>query len=519
MFDKPTYEELEQRVRELEKAESECGLEELYRALSAEVLLILNESADFESSIKRVLAGVKQTTGCDAVGLRLHNGEDFPYFLQDGFSDDFLLTENSLLERDRRGEICRNIDGKVRLECTCGLVISGKVDHSNPLFTPGGSAWTNDSFPFLNLPEANDPRHHPRNQCIHKGYASVALIPIRSKGNIVGLLQVNAHKEGLFTPAAIHALERIASDIGGALLRKQTEEALRERVKELNCLQAVSELIEREHSLDKIFQECVNVMVNGWGHPEIVSARITFEDRQYQTSNFRETSWRQSANLKVMGQTVGMFDLWYLEERPIRDEGPFSTEEKNLLNMVVERLGRVVESLQAEERIHQMAYYDSLTGLPNRELFSDRLGIALAHARRNQQRVAVAMLDLDNFKDVNDTLGHDVGDLVLKAAAERLSAVLRESDTVARFGGDEFVLVIPDMKEVDDVIPVARKIVESFRKPFLIGAHQLFVTTSIGIAVYPDDGMQENILLKNADSAMYQAKQTGRNRYQSYNKG
>ena len=174
---------------------------------------------------------------------------------------------------------------------------------------------------------------------------------------------------------------------------------------------------------------------------------------------------------------------------------------------------------QAEEKIHQMAYYDSLTGLPNRQLFSDRLAVALTHARRNHRRVAVAMFDLDNFKDVNDNLGHDVGDLLLKAAAERLSAALRESDTVARFGGDEFVLVLPDLKQADDVIPAVRKIVESFREPFLIGAHQLFVTTSIGIAVHPDDGTQENILLKNADSAMYQAKQTGRNRYQIYNKG
>ncbi|MFO8089259.1 MAG: PAS domain S-box protein [Desulfatiglandaceae bacterium] len=179
----------------------------------------------------------------------------------------------------------------------------------------------------------------------------------------------------------------------------------------------------------------------------------------------------------------------------------------------------ITDRKRAEEKIHQMAYYDPLTRLPNRELLSDRLAVALAHARRKRRRVAVAMIDLDNFKDVNDNLGHDIGDLLLKAAAERLNAALRESDTVARFGGDEFVLVIPDLKEADDVIPVARKIVESFRKPFLIGAHQLLVTTSIGIAVYPDDRTKENILLKNADSAMYQAKQTGRNRYQIYNKG
>ena len=176
----------------------------------------------------------------------------------------------------------------------------------------------------------------------------------------------------------------------------------------------------------------------------------------------------------------------------------------------------ITERKQSEEKIQQMVYHDSLTGLPNRKLFSDRLGIALTHAQRNQKEVGIAMLDLDHFKGVNDTLGHDVGDLLLKAAAERLSAELRKGDTVARFGGDEFLLILPDLEVIEDAIQVAQKIVDSFRKPFLIDTHQLIVTTSIGIAVYPQDGTKEDILLKNADKAMYQAKQTGRARYQLY---
>jgi len=178
----------------------------------------------------------------------------------------------------------------------------------------------------------------------------------------------------------------------------------------------------------------------------------------------------------------------------------------------------ISERKQAEETIRQMAYHDSLTGLPNRKLFSDRLGIAMAQAGRSQTNVAVIMLDLDNFKDTNDTLGHDAGDLLLKTAAERLNAAMRKSDTIARFGGDEFVLLLPELKGIEDATRVAQKIVESFRKPFLINTHQLTVTVSIGIAVYPDDGTDEASLLKNADIAMYQAKHAGRDRYQVFEK-
>ncbi len=201
-----------------------------------------------------------------------------------------------------------------------------------------------------------------------------------------------------------------------------------------------------------------------------------------------------------------------------------------LLNarQIVRRMGKeriillaiedITERKKYEEKIQQMAFHDSLTGLPNRKLFSDRLGIVLAQAKRNKKEVGIVMLDLDNFKDVNDTLGHDVGDILLKAVAERLSGTLRKSDTVARFGGDEFVLIFPDMKVREEAIPFVQKIIDRFHKPFLIDNHQLIVTTSIGITVYPNDGMDEKVLMKNADIAMYQAKQAGRARYQLYKK-
>jgi diguanylate cyclase (GGDEF)-like protein len=171
---------------------------------------------------------------------------------------------------------------------------------------------------------------------------------------------------------------------------------------------------------------------------------------------------------------------------------------------------------RTEEIIHQMAYQDSLTGLPNRKLFSDRLDIALAHAQRNQNKVVVAMIDLDNFKKINDTLGHIAGDLFLKATAEQLDAALRKGDTVAHFGGDEFLLILPDLKVIEDAIQVAQKIVDNSFKPLVIDTHQFVVTMSIGIAVYPHDGIDEGTLVKNADIAMYQAKQAGGSQYRLY---
>jgi len=199
-----------------------------YRAMGVEVLDILNEPRALPDAIQRIVGMLKTRTGFDAVGLRLQDGEDFPYSAQDGFSKTFLLTENTLIERDKEGGVCRDKNGSVCLECTCGLVVSGKTDATSPLFTRGGSCWTNDSFQLLDLPGDQDPRHHPRNQCIHDGYASIALIPIRAKDKIVGLLHFTDRRKGRFNLELVELLEGIASRIGEALLRKQAETELKE---------------------------------------------------------------------------------------------------------------------------------------------------------------------------------------------------------------------------------------------------------------------------------------------------
>jgi PAS domain S-box-containing protein len=207
---------------------SEHKLAETYREMGREVLQILNEPGDFQDSIRCVLAAFKTRTGVDAVGIRLQEGDDFPYLTQEGFPKDFLLTENTLIERAADGTALRDKDGNVRLECTCGLVISGKTDQAHPLFTSGGSFWINDSFPLLDLPLDQDPRFHPRNECMHHGYASMALVPIRNKDRIVGMIHLNDRRKGRFTFETIEILEGIASHIGEALMRNRNEEALRE---------------------------------------------------------------------------------------------------------------------------------------------------------------------------------------------------------------------------------------------------------------------------------------------------
>ena len=172
---------------------------------------------------------------------------------------------------------------------------------------------------------------------------------------------------------------------------------------------------------------------------------------------------------------------------------------------------------EMEEKIKRLAYHDSLTGLPNRMLLSDRLNMAKILSDRNRKKLALMMLDIDKFKEINDTLGHHIGDLLLQVVAEKLTGILRKEDTVARFGGDEFVLVLPDQKDVQTALNVARKIIDAFRDTVVLEGHALIITSSIGISIYPDHGQDIDTVLKNADSAMYRAKQAGRNQYRLYN--
>jgi diguanylate cyclase (GGDEF)-like protein/PAS domain S-box-containing protein len=176
----------------------------------------------------------------------------------------------------------------------------------------------------------------------------------------------------------------------------------------------------------------------------------------------------------------------------------------------------VTKRRQAEQTIHHLAFHDPLTELPNRMLFTDRLQQAIARASRNEEKFALLFIDLDRFKAVNDSLGHLAGDAILKEAGSRLSKCLRESDTVSRFGGDEFNILLPQVHSEDEVTLVAHKILKTLQWPYRVKEQEIFLTGSIGIAMYPKDGKDAVTLTKNADQALYRAKDLGKNNYQLY---
>ncbi len=176
---------------------------------------------------------------------------------------------------------------------------------------------------------------------------------------------------------------------------------------------------------------------------------------------------------------------------------------------IIAMLSDVTERKRTEEELAYRATHDLLTGLPTRMLFKDRFSVAVAQAQRVHKKLAVIFLDLDRFKEVNDTMGHDVGDRLLCAVGNRLAELVRKTDTVARIGGDEFLLLLAEIDGVEDATTIARKVLEDVQDPFVVNGHQILVTASIGMAFYPDDGNEVDALVNRADEAMYNAKQKG----------
>ncbi|MDP2239401.1 MAG: PAS domain S-box protein [Burkholderiales bacterium] len=211
--------------------------------------------------------------------------------------------------------------------------------------------------------------------------------------------------------------------------------------------------------------------------------------------------------MSLGGEVLGVMEFFH---RDVREPDASLLQ---IADSIGNQIGQFMARRQAEERIRHLANYDELTGLPNRTLFNERLAHALAQARRNDRQLAVLFIDLDRFKNINDTLGHDAGDLVLKEVADRLRGCLRDSDSVGRLGGDEFVVLIEEPPQISGVSMVAQKILEAVARPFILAAQEYHIGATIGISAYPEDGMDMQTLLKHADAAMYHAKEQGGNNY------
>ncbi len=216
------------------------------------------------------------------------------------------------------------------------------------------------------------------------------------------------------------------------------------------------------------------------------------------------------------------YEIWLRDHegvhRPCAISAILTEDDQSGQNKIVGSLRDITERKNAEEETRQLAYFDTLTGLPNRALFNDRLNQASAQSRRNGDLVGVLFLDLDRFKDVNDTRGHASGDLLLKLTAQRLKACVRQSDTVARLGGDEFVLLLNGVKQEQEVLLVAQKVLRMMAAPVDLEGQEVFTTTSIGVVLAPMDGQDVDMLMKHADMAMYAAKAEGRNTYKFFSK-
>ena len=224
------------------------------------------------------------------------------------------------------------------------------------------------------------------------------------------------------------------------------------------------------------------------------------------------------ANKLAQGNEVQGVECQFRKKSGKMMMGLFSTNiiiisnEKCLLSNISD----ITELSQMKQKLQVLATHDALTGLPNRTLFYERFANALPNAQRNNKKMVIMSLDLDNFKTINDSLGHDIGDEILTAAATKMTGILRQGDTVARFGGDEFVLLLWQIDHKGDATKVIEKILNGFRQPFMIGEYQLNLTSSIGIAFYPDDGKEIKDLITKSDKALYYVKKNGRNNYQFY---
>jgi diguanylate cyclase (GGDEF)-like protein/PAS domain S-box-containing protein len=372
-----------------------------------------------------------------------------------------------------------------------------------------------------------DPDFAPwRNMAIESGFRSHIALPLARQGTAFGVLSLYTAEVDAFDNDEVSLLEELAADLayGIVSIRAQVEHARVEA-----SLKASEELMRNtfDHAAVGIAHSSIDgryLLVNhklcemlGYTRGELLAMSV--RDIRYPDNRDDDDEDYKPRLL------AGEITTHSAEKRYVRKDGAAIWANRTV-SLVRDSAGnpiyfiRVIEDIterkQAEERLAYLAQYDSLTGLPNRHLFRDRLALAMARAKRNERMLAVMFLGLDHFKDINDTLGHTTGDEVLQAVAAMLRNSLRGMDTVARFGGDEFTIILENIAQVDQITTVVEKIRQLFFAAIAVGEREIFATASIGITIYPLSGEEIDALLRMAGVAMYHAKKMGRNNYEFY---
>ena len=349
---------------------------------------------------------------------------------------------------------------------------------------------------------------------------------------------VECMKEGVDDYILKTSLRRLPSAVVNALEKKEAE---REKARVTAALRESEERFQ-------LVARATNDAIWDW---DVVANTVWWSEGVWTLFGYEhggghvETTWwqerlhpddRDRVSLSIPAFIEGDAKFWSDEYRYRRADGSYAVvidrafilrDDRGKALRMIGSMMDITARKQAEEKISHLAYYDALTELPNRSLFEDRLPQALSLARRNEQMVAVMLLDLDRFKNINDTLGHSTGDLLLRGVAERLTGCLRASDTVARFAGDGFAVLLTQISRKQDArkiakrteknaLEIAQNILEALKAPFSVDGHELYPTASIGISVYPDDGADPQALLRNAGAALHAVKEQGGNGYQFY---
>jgi diguanylate cyclase (GGDEF)-like protein/PAS domain S-box-containing protein len=350
------------------------------------------------------------------------------------------------------------------------------------------------------------------------GLRAAVAIPVLSRDEVVAVLTFYMRERREEDAGLLALVSVVAAQLGSVIQRKRTEEALRASEEKFRAVAETASdaiVVADSHGEVTYFNSGAERTFQLPAREAVGRALTVLLPERFHETYQSEVGDLLSAGAPSVGRTI--------EVAARRSDGTEFPVELSLANWVARGqtfvtaiIRDITDRRQAEEQIRHLAFHDALTGLPNRLLFGDRLQMAINHARRYKQRVAVLFVDIDRFKIINDSLGHTRGDRLLQDVAERLRDCLREDDTIARFGGDEFTLLLSSVTRVEDAVSVAGKILKALEAPFPQAGSDLFVTPSIGVALYPDDGHDLETLVKNADAAMYQAKEQGGNRYQLY---